>query len=239
MTFPATWLRLVTACTLAWLVGCEQPSYSSHSEPAGPALSQAASSPSELSEGDANDDAAAEAASPSPAVATTEPATVEATPTANEAAPAETAESPSAKLDEAAPAAAKGNGAKEDKSATKDLTFDDIKFDIEKDGLFERSMLTPEIEALVGRTIRIRGYILPTFQQSNIRNFVLVRDNMECCFGPGAALYDCIVVDMVPGQSTNFTTRPVAVEGTFGIKELLDFDGVVRAIYHLEGKAVK
>jgi hypothetical protein len=100
-------------------------------------------------------------------------------------------------------------------------------------------MLTPQIEELFGRTVRIRGYILPTFQQSGIRNFVLVRDNMECCFGPGAAIYDCIVVDMTAGQSVDYTTRPVAVEGVFGIKELLDFDGITRAIYHLDGKAVK
>ncbi len=122
---------------------------------------------------------------------------------------------------------------------TKEITFDDIKFDIEKDSKFERSMLTPQIEELFGRTVRIRGYILPTFQQSGIRNFVLVRDNLECCFGPGAAIYDCIVVDMTAGQSVDYTTRPVAVEGVFGIKELLDFDGITRAIYHLDGKAVK
>jgi hypothetical protein len=122
---------------------------------------------------------------------------------------------------------------------TKDVTFDDIKFEIEKDGKFERSMLTPKIEALAGQPIRIRGYILPTFQQSGIRNFVLVRDNMECCFGPGAALYDCIVVEMAPGTSVEFTTRPVTVEGTFGLREMLDFDGVVRAIYHLDAVSVR
>ena len=42
---------------------------------------------------------------------------------------------------------------------------------------------------------------------------VLVRDNLECCFGPGAALYDCVMVRMNPGKTTNFSIRPVTVEG--------------------------
>lgn len=121
---------------------------------------------------------------------------------------------------------------------TKDITFDDIKFDIEKDAKFERSMLTPKIEELSGRSVRIRGYILPTFQQSGIRNFVLVRDNLECCFGPGAAIYDCIIVDMV-GATAEFTTRPVTVDGELTFREVLDFDGITRAIYHLDATAVK
>ncbi len=102
-----------------------------------------------------------------------------------------------------------------------ELTFDDIKFDIEKDGKFNRAMLTQEIEELNKKTFKIRGYILPAsvWKQSGIEEFVLVRDNMQCCFGPGAALYDCIMVQMEKGKTADFTTRPVAVNGKFEIKE--------------------
>ncbi len=104
-----------------------------------------------------------------------------------------------------------------------DLTFDDIKFDMEKGGKFERKMITKDIEALNKRTVRIRGYILPAsvFNQQGIERFVLVRDNMQCCFGPGAALYDCIMVQMEKGKTTDFTTRQVTVKGKFEIKEFL------------------
>jgi hypothetical protein len=121
----------------------------------------------------------------------------------------------------------------------RETSFDDLKFDIEPDGPFEREMLTDEIEALAGQQIRIRGYILPSFQQSGLTQFVLVRDNMECCFGPGAALYDCVLVDMVPGRSTEFSIRPVAVEGTFDIRPFLGPDGKHLAIFHLDGEKVK
>jgi len=121
----------------------------------------------------------------------------------------------------------------------KDVTFDDIKFDIKKDAPFKRSMLTEKIEKLADSSIKIRGYILPSFQQKGIKQFVLVRDNMECCFGPGAALYDCIVVEMAPGKSASFTVRPVSVEGKFEISEFKDPDGKHLAIYRLVGEEVK
>lgn len=123
-----------------------------------------------------------------------------------------------------------------------DLTFDDIKFDIEKGGKFQRDMLTEEIESLHKKSIRIRGYILPAsvFTQSGIEEFVLVRDNMECCFGPGAALYDCIIVQMEKGKTADFTTRPVAVRGKFEIQEF-KYPGTDEhyAIYKLTATEVK
>ncbi|MFO1064817.1 MAG: DUF3299 domain-containing protein [Pirellulales bacterium] len=122
-----------------------------------------------------------------------------------------------------------------------DITFDDLKFEIEKGGKFERSMLTKEIESLNKQTVRIRGYILPTsvFKQSGIDQFVLVRDNLECCFGPGAMIYDCIIVQMEKGKFADYTTRPVAVKGKFEVEEFKYPDGGHYAIYKLTGVEVK
>jgi hypothetical protein len=122
---------------------------------------------------------------------------------------------------------------------TKDVTFDDIKFDIKKDAPFKREMLTDKIEKLAGSSIKIRGYILPSFQQKGIKQFVLVRDNMQCCFGPGAALYDCILVEMAEGKSASFTVRPVSVEGKFEISEFIGPDGKHLAIYRMVGEEVE
>ena len=126
-----------------------------------------------------------------------------------------------------------------DEAKTQDVTFDDIKFEIEKDAPFKRAMLTEKIEKLADSSIKIRGYILPSFQQKGIKQFVLVRDNMECCFGPGAALYDCILVEMAPGKSASFTVRPVSVEGKFEISEFIGPDGKHLAIYRMVGEEVK
>jgi hypothetical protein len=120
-----------------------------------------------------------------------------------------------------------------------DKTFDDMRFEIEPDQPFQRDMLPDSIEALTGQRIRIRGFILPTPQKRGIRQFVLVRDNQQCCFGPGAALYDCILVEMQSGKTAEFSIRPVAVEGTFDIQEIRGPDGKYLAIYHLEGESVQ
>jgi hypothetical protein len=79
------------------------------------------------------------------------------------------------------------------------------------------------------------------FQQSGIKQFVLVRDNQECCFGPGAAIYDCILVEMEKGTTANFSTRPVAVKGRFEIDtESYRFpDGSLMAIYKMVASEVK
>lgn len=114
-----------------------------------------------------------------------------------------------------------------------DKTFDDLRFEMTVGDKFTRAMLTKEIESLHGQKIRIRGYILPTPQNHGIKQFVLVRDNQECCFGPGAALYDCILVEMKSGTTADFTIRPIAIEGEFEIREFV-IDGKHLAIYHVD-----
>jgi hypothetical protein len=185
---------------------------------------------------------------PSPADKPVEPATATASTPSNTSAATDPAASAvrttaSAPTSPPAPAAAPAVTVSTTRPATpgkpRDVTFDTIKFGIEKDQPFFREMLTPEIEKLFGQPIRIRGFIYPTFQQTGIKTFVLVRDNQECCFGPGAALFDCIVVDMKPGKTTDYSIRPVTVEGTFGFSELKDPEGIHRAIFHLDGESVR
>jgi len=120
-----------------------------------------------------------------------------------------------------------------------DKTFDDLRFDIAVGQPFLPEMLPETIEAMKDQRIRIRGFILPTPQKRGIKTFVLVRDNQECCFGPGAALYDCILVEMEPGKMAEYSILPVTVEGTFDIQEVRGPDGMHLAIYHLAAESVE
>ncbi len=120
-----------------------------------------------------------------------------------------------------------------------DKTFDDLRFDIQPGDPFHKSMLPDPIASMDGQRIRIRGFILPTAQKRGIKTFVLVRDNQECCFGPGAALYDCILVQMQPGKTAEFSIRPVAVDGIFSINEVVGPDGKHLAIYRLDAESVE
>jgi hypothetical protein len=127
---------------------------------------------------------------------------------------------------------------KVDAKGITEATFDDVKFEMVKTDKFERSMLTPKVQSLFDKRIRIRGYMYPTMRKRGLTQFVLVRDNMECCFGPGAALYDCILISMEPGKTAEYSIRPIAVEGTFRLDEYPGPDGRPLAIYQMKGEAV-
>lgn len=139
---------------------------------------------------------------------------------------------------EAKPAAEGGLLPPRDAAGVIDATFDDIKFDMEKTEQFKRSMLTPKINAMSGQPIRIRGWMLPTFRSRGLKEFVLVRDNQECCFGPGAALFDCILVRMAPGKTVEYPgNKQIAVEGLFRVEEYR-LGAQTLAIYQMTGEAM-
>ena len=120
-----------------------------------------------------------------------------------------------------------------------DLTFDDVKFDLEPEETFTADRLTDEIRQIDGQKIKIRGYIRPSFSQRGLKNFVFVRDNKECCFGPNAAIYDCMLVKLKKQTTTDYTVRPVTVEGTFYLKPYQGPDGDTWAIYRMKNAIVK
>jgi hypothetical protein len=125
------------------------------------------------------------------------------------------------------------------RNGTNEITFDDIKFDMAKGEPFEHEMLSENVLRLDGLEIRIRGFILPSFKQTGLTKFVFVRDNQECCFGPGAALYDCLLVELSKNKSTEFSVRPVTLKGTFYVKEYIGPDGDVLAIFRMRDATVE
>jgi hypothetical protein len=115
----------------------------------------------------------------------------------------------------------------------RNITFDTVKLNMKKGDPFRSELLTPEVKKLDGNRVRIRGFILPPPQQNGLTRFVLVRDNMACCFGPGAAIYDSMIVQMKPGLSMDYSVQPIMVEGTFNIHEVDTPDGRCLSIYHM------
>ena len=120
-----------------------------------------------------------------------------------------------------------------------ELTFDDLSFEMDKGGKFDRSMLTARITKFNGADVRLRGFIRPSFRQSNIEKFVFVRDDKECCFGPGAAIYDNALVSLKKGAQTNYTVRPVVVTGKLYLKEYETPDGMVLSIYRIKNGKIE
>ncbi len=122
----------------------------------------------------------------------------------------------------------------EDRTVTVVLTFDNIKFEMEKGEEFKRTMLTQDIRKLHKHMIRIKGFIKPGDRTTGLTSFVFVRDDRECCFGPGAALFDCILVSLEKGETTDFSTRPVFVEGIFYVREYKGPNGQIWAVFNMK-----
>jgi hypothetical protein len=66
----------------------------------------------------------------------------------------------------------------------------------------------PDIAAMDGKKVFIKGYIRPdsVTQRIGIKEFLLVRDNNQCCFGDISAVkyYDQVAVDMTGSLTVDF-----------------------------------
>jgi hypothetical protein len=62
----------------------------------------------------------------------------------------------------------------------------------------------PDVKALDGQKVFIKGYMYPTKQMQGITSFLLVKDNAQCCFGGNPAMQDMILVNLDPGKTVDF-----------------------------------
>jgi hypothetical protein len=101
----------------------------------------------------------------------------------------------------------------ENAAKLQDISFDDLKFDIQPAVRFDESLLPGKIKQLDGQPIRIRGVMMPSFQQKGIKSFILLM-NAECQFGSTKDPVWCNVrVLLDKDQPASYTTRPITVEG--------------------------
>lgn len=121
------------------------------------------------------------------------------------------------------------------------ITFDSLMFDMKATDVFSPTMLNDSVRALLDKKVKIRGYIHPAsaMVEKGLTQFVLVRDDQGCCFGPGALLYDNIVVKMLPGKSTKYSVRPIAVEGVLTYKESMTLGNQPTSIFQIDADAAE
>ena len=90
------------------------------------------------------------------------------------------------------------------------------------------------LKQLDGQTVRIRGYMYPTFEATGLTAFTLARDNGICCFVRQPKIYDIISVSLAPGEVSDYiANRPFDVEGVFRIDPGADQTDLSR-LYKIE-----
>jgi hypothetical protein len=90
------------------------------------------------------------------------------------------------------------------------------------------------VRALDGRDVLLKGYMYPGSRQHGIAQFLLVRDQGDCCFGGNPRITDRVNVQLADPRGIDFTPRLVKIAGRFRVRPTgaPDAGGVV--LYHLE-----
>ena len=95
-----------------------------------------------------------------------------------------------------------------------------------------------DIQALDGRKVFIKGFMRADSIQfsHNVREFRLVRDNNQCCFGDLSSVkyYDQVLVNTVGSLSTDYSSGIFRVGGTLHIHPENISRGVGHPVYTLE-----
>ncbi len=106
------------------------------------------------------------------------------------------------------------------------VSYDDIDpekiFDIKEIAKDTPKYFPDWLKALDGKRIRLRGFMIPAFQETGLSHFTLARDTSACCFGPNPKVCYLIEVRMRDGQTTDYIVdRPFDVVGVFHIGDVV------------------
>jgi hypothetical protein len=93
--------------------------------------------------------------------------------------------------------------------------------------------------ALDGRDVLLKGYMYPGKQQHGIRQFLLVRDQGDCCFGGNPKITDRVLVSLSDPTGIDFSPRLTKIAGRFHVRRMgtSALDGGV--LYHLENAVAR
>ena len=130
--------------------------------------------------------------------------------------------------------------------ALSDFPFDlpDVPFDQKPDVKKLRpkisSMIPKNVKALDGRKVAITGFMMPLDEvEGGTRKFILMRNQITCCFGGANRVNEYIMVTMNGTKPAPFVANvPLSVRGTLMVGP--DFeDGVLNGIYQMAGDEVR
>jgi len=104
-------------------------------------------------------------------------------------------------------------------------------------------LVPPELQQLDGQRVFIKGYMRAdsTPVRYNVQNFLLVRDNQQCCFGDLSKVkhYDQVLVNFVGRLNTDYSPKLYRMGGILRVHPENIQRGVGHPVYTLEADYVK
>ena len=95
--------------------------------------------------------------------------------------------------------------------------------------------ISPQIQAMNGKKVEVEGFMLPLdMSDGNLRTFMLLKDQMACCFGNIPRLNEWVYVRVPKKKKVSIHQDvPITLFGTLQVGT--KFEGeVLTGIYHLE-----
>ena len=95
--------------------------------------------------------------------------------------------------------------------------------------------ISPKIQAMNGKKVEVEGFMLPLdMSEGNLRTFMLLKDQMACCFGNMPRLNEWVYV-RIPKKKKVSIHQDVLVTLLGTLRVGAKFEGeVLTGIYHLE-----
>jgi hypothetical protein len=88
--------------------------------------------------------------------------------------------------------------------------------------------------AFDGRDVLLKGYIYPGKQQHGLTQFLLVRDQGDCCFGGNPKITDRVLVQLADPVGIDFSPRLTKIAGRFRVHPMGTADLAGGVLYHLD-----
>jgi hypothetical protein len=100
-----------------------------------------------------------------------------------------------------------------------------------------------DVQALDGQRVFIKGYFRPDSSPTsrNVRRFLLVRDNNQCCFGDAmnVKFYDQVLVDFDDNLTTDYKSGLFRIAGTFHLQPQNLLPGSQAPVYYIKADYVR
>jgi hypothetical protein len=92
-----------------------------------------------------------------------------------------------------------------------------------------------KIKALDQQKVAVTGYMLPTKMEGGlVKEFLLVKDPMMCCYGVMPKINEWVVVKMVGAGVKPLMDIPITFDGKLRVGEMYE-NGYLTGLYLLEG----
>ena len=95
---------------------------------------------------------------------------------------------------------------------------------------------------LDGKKVFLKGYVRPSDQMTNMKNFILVGDFGDCCFGGNPKITEVVAVNITSDDLIDHSYFIRKIGGTFRLdssSRRIDEDGIPKVFYSIEADYIR